>query len=726
MLLAVVVGGLLGALVAVPVRPARAGDTTPYSSSAATRYQVTFAARSCGSYAEVAVGRARGDVGEMLSRGDAGETLSRPGRDSPYRAGQPVDPSVEDGIDSGCADLPGWRFTLGSAHERKGRYSTVTGRPFTTPPTRDWTPRLDPTGRDTGGLLAGGVTVALSDEQIALAARRQLWVQGGTPDRPVGDGSGFGALRCAVDGRTAGNLQWLSFPSGVRHVFCYAYYVKGAAAGGTVTVRMRTTRPVGYPQPVPFVSGLTNATDGQFSLAGSGEPVEASFTRPPASYQVTPRVPAGWRVAGVTCGASRSDGRSAASRSSVDAATATASVALAAGDTVLCTYSMEPPALPRGLSLKLFGAGAGGAFGLAVVGGSTRQNLTATTDADGTAVSASGADLTALPPGRYTVTVTPPPAQAPQWTVAGALCNGATVGVDAMTVKVDLVAGVGLECVLRLARKAPALRLAVVTADGVAGAAFAVVPVDSVGGGWWAAANTTGYGVPAAAAGDVPRDPGFGGYLLTAVPPRSTLTTAWRLASLSCDSAAEAVADGTVRVSLTPGGPEPTCTASYRPEPTTRLRVTLRATGARSGRQEPAVVEVSCADGSGGRVVLDPAADGPANLPEPLAFLEPTDCVVSQPATGAARTSTVKASALREPASGGEPSELPSPVGVTRDVPEYGVTVTDEFSAPLAVVAGSTYLEEIRGLLPIILVGSGVFVLGGIILIGVLLRRRSV
>jgi hypothetical protein len=145
--------------------------------------------------------------------------------------------------------------------------------------------------------------------------------------------------------------------------------------------------------------------------------------------------------------------------------------------------------------------------------------LTATTDGDGVPVTAAGADLTALASGRYTVTVTPPAEQAAQWTVEGALCNGAPTTVAAMTVAVDLAPGVAVECVLRLARKPPALHLEVVTAGGVATAAFAVVPADEAGAGWWAAVNTTGYGVPAPATGDVPRNLPFGTYLITVIPP---------------------------------------------------------------------------------------------------------------------------------------------------------------------------------------------------------------
>jgi hypothetical protein len=728
-LFAAVTGGLLGALVAIgvpgfvpsaPVTPARADDLTPYAASAVTRYQVTFAARSCRSYADVAVGR----PGELAGRGDGGETLGRPGHDSPYQPGQPVDVAVEEDVDAGCTDLPGWRFTIGSGYARKGRYSTVTGRLFTTPATKESTTRLDQTGRDTGGLLSGGVTVMLTDEQVGLAARRQLWVQGGTPDKPVGDGYALGALRCAADGQTPGNVQWLSFPSGTRHVFCYAYYVKGAGDGGTVTVRMRTTRPVSYPQRVPFSSGLSLAPDGGFALASSGEQVEAAFTRLPAAYRVQPHPPAGWRLAGAECAASRPDGRPARSASVVETKTGATSVTLAAGDVVVCTYSLEPPAQPPGLRLSLMSPGAGGTFGLTLDGGAKRQSLTATTDDDVTPVTAGGADLTALAPGRYTVTVAPPAAQATQWTLLGALCNGKPGVVNAMTVTVDLLPGIPVECVLRLARKAPTLRLAVVTAGGVATAAFAVVPIGGASGGWWATANTTGYGVPAPAAGDVPRDLGFGTYLITAVAPRSTLSTGWRLGALRCDPGNAAPAGGaTVRVALTPDGPDPVCTATYQAEPTTRMQVTLRATGAPTARQDAAIVEVSCVDGSGGRLVLSADAGERAELPEPLAFLEPAACVIAQPASGVGRTGTVRTSAVREPSTGGGPVELPLQLDVARDVTEYTIAVTNDFSDPLTVASSASFLDELRAG-PFIAAGIGMFGFGGLIFLRLVLRRR--
>ncbi|NJC63468.1 hypothetical protein HC028_02925 [Planosporangium flavigriseum] len=523
-----------------------------------------------------------------------------------------------------------------------------------------------------------------------------------------------------MDGRTAGNLQWLSFPPGVRHVFCYAYYVKGAEDSGTVMVRMRATRPVGFPQQVRFAGGLSFTADGAFTLASSGDQVEAAFTRAPAGYRIQPAVPAGWRLAGAACTASRADGRPERSRSTVDAATGATAVTLAADDIVVCTYSMEPPAAQPGLRLSVLSPGAGGTFGLTVAGGAGQPALTATTGDNGTAVAASGADLTTLAPGRYTVTVAPP---AGPWTLTGVLCNGAPASVTALTFTIDLASGAPLECVLGLARKPPALRLHTVTTGGVATAAFAVASLDGAGAGWWAAASTTGYGVPEPATGDVPRDLPFGTYLVTAIPPRSTRTTGWRLTALRCDQGT-AMAGTTVRVALTPGGPDPVCTATYQADPTTRFGVTLQAKGSTSGRKGPAVVEVSCADGSGGRLVLAPDATGPVALPEPLAFLESTSCRIEQTATGAAGTSTVTVSAVRRPSTGDRPLELPAELTVARDVAEYTVAVTAEFGEPTATAARASILDEMSTV-PVILAAIGVFGFGTLVLLGVFLRRRA-
>jgi hypothetical protein len=742
-------GGLVGALAPVAgPGAAQADPPMPYATSAATRYQVTFAARSCASF---------GDLVANQVRGDDGETVGRPGRDSGYQVGQPIDPNVEDDLDAGCTDLAGWRFSLGSGHEHKGPLSTVTGTVTSTSPTKDWTARLDSTGRDTGGLLAAAVTVPLTDDQVRLAGGRQLWVQGGTPTQPVPDGYAFGALRCAVDGRTGGNIQWLTFPAGIRHVYCYAYYVKGPGTPGTVTVRLRTTRPIGYPQPVPLRSDLSFAPSGVFTLASSGDPVEQSFARTAGQFAIAPQVPTGWRVAEATCTASRPDGGSATSTWNVDAPTGTADVTLAAGDAVVCAYTLEPPAVPAGLTVRLFSPGAGAAFGVTLAAGSgpagpqptptpdpeptptpdpqptptpdpqpATQALTATTSSDGVAVTATGADLSTLAAGPYTVTVTPPTAEAAGWTLTAALCNGTAATISGMAATVTVTAGAPLECVLRLTRKPPALTLSVVTAGDMTTAGFSVVPADTASPGWWSAVNTTGSGTQAVASGDVPTELPFGSYLITAIPPRSTESSGWRLTTFSCTPADKiATAGAAIRITLIPGGQDPTCTASYQSEPTTRLQVSVQAMGSRYGRHGPAIVEVSCVDGSAGRALLAADDNSRATLPESLAFLEPTNCTITQPTSGAAQTSLVRVSAKLEPSAGDGPLELPSQMDVSRDVALYTFSVTDEFGQPSTMPNHTSILDELRAI-PIALVGIGIVGLGALIFLGVLLRRRVV
>jgi hypothetical protein len=96
-------------------------------------------------------------------------------------------------------------------------------------------------------------------------------------------------------------------------------------------------------------------------------------------------------------------------------------------------------------------------------------------------------------------------------------------------------------------------------------------------------------GVPATASGDVPADLPFGEYLVTAVPPRLAVTGGWRMAAFGCSGGGrQANAGEPVRVSLTPGGAEPVCTAAYQALPISRLQLRARAKGSPLGREGPA------------------------------------------------------------------------------------------------------------------------------------------
>jgi hypothetical protein len=52
------------------------------------------------------------------------------------------------------------------------------------------------------------------------------------------------------------------------------------------------------------------------------------------------------------------------------------------------------------------------------------------------------------------------------------------------------------------------------------------------------------------------------------------------------------------------------------------------------------------------------------------------------------------------------------------------MAVTDEFGEPLAVASRASFLDEMRAL-PMILAGIGVFGFGGLIFLGMFLRRHA-
>jgi len=230
-----VVVAVAGAAFALGLTPvAEAG-----SSSQPTRL-VTFVARTCPSYTDIAANRARNNIQESL------QDL---GADTLYNAGDAVSPAIEQAQQPNCTPLPDWRFTMGRGYVSRavsgpwGALSVVTG-PFAGDiVTTTSVPLLDRNGDDTGNTLAGAVTVALTPDQIALAAKaNSLWAQGGTPTDPVLNQQhpgefGFGALRCAVDALNGDNVEWIGYPAGAKHVFCYAYYVVPPPTSGTIVVR---------------------------------------------------------------------------------------------------------------------------------------------------------------------------------------------------------------------------------------------------------------------------------------------------------------------------------------------------------------------------------------------------------------------------------------------------------------------------------------------------------
>jgi hypothetical protein len=703
-----------------PVGPAWAEDPEPFARSAATTYQVTFVARACGSYADVMANQVRDD---------AAESPGRPGLDSTYKPGQAVDPEVEDRAN--CQPMPGVAFTLGAGREKKGALSSVTG-PVPPVTTAAEVPRLDPLGRASGGPIVGAVTATLTEDQANLAGKKQLWAQGGTAAAPVPTGHSFAVMRCGIDGRTGGNTQWIGFPTGARHVFCYAYYVRGATATGTLTVKLRTDRAVGYPQRVPFTSTLSQG--GTFAL--TADTSETSFVRLSGeAHRLQPQLPTGWRLADAAC---------SASSATVDQATGLATVTLVAGENATCSYVLAPPAAPAGLTLRAYAEGGTGTFALTVAsapgdpsggaGGSgpVSRALTAVAAGDGSAATATGADLTGLAAGRYTVTVAYPTADASQWSLAGVACNGAPVTPRDRAVDVTVGAGAVTDCVFRLARKQGAITLRVLTQGGVASAGFGLAPATSSGPGWWAAGVTAKPATPTPATGDVPGSLPFGSYLLTPVPPLATVDSAWKLASVGCSPGVAGGPDTqAIRIDLTAAAPVVECTATYEIVKAAHLRLRLEVDSA-TPRPTAIVLDVTCVDGSAGRVVIGGGSAEPAELIRPLVFSADTTCTVGL-AEGTERP--LNASLINESAAGNAPLPLPATVAVVVAAPVgSGGAAAEPTDLRLAVAlsySGAGADERRRngpidsfGFLPVALIGSGLIGIGAAVLLVLVARRR--
>ena len=175
-------------VVGVPVAgvpgPAWAEDPEPFARSAATTYQVTFAARACAAYAEVMANQVRDD---------AAESPGRPGQDSPYKPGQAVEPGRR-----GARRLRAAGRRRVHARQRtgeEGRRCRPSPAPASPVTTLADTPRLDAAGRPTGGPLRGAVTVTLTEEQVNLAGQAATL---GAGRHARGAGAGRAQLRGAA------------------------------------------------------------------------------------------------------------------------------------------------------------------------------------------------------------------------------------------------------------------------------------------------------------------------------------------------------------------------------------------------------------------------------------------------------------------------------------------------------------------------------------------------
>lgn len=574
--------GVLLVLVMAVIAPASA-------SAAGSGYYVTFAARACPSYQDVLPNTVRDDYMESL------EDLSS--QTSPYKAGNMlVSPDNEDiAPQTACSPLPGWQFSLGTGYQRQnvigpwGRLSSITGNYGTSIITQDSTPLLSTTGQKVGDkTVPGAVTVELTTQQRQQASRdHNLWVQGGTPADPVlaqkfflnntpGDPKyGFAALRCSTDIVASDNLEYVYFPLGVTHVFCYAYYVVPPPTAGTITIKQVVVgTPAGSVVPAfPFNGNLSYDPAG-FTLTNGGADdfYRADSSTSGITWDVAQGNVPNYPLQSIVCS-------SAADDSTWNASTNTAETAihLAAGDHVTCVYTNVYGA-QGGLTIRKQTVGGTGSFNFDVTpaGGGSSQTVTATTSEQGVPVAGSPV-LSALPTGQYKITEAQADSTEGTWALTRVSCSvgGGAAVVEQPPVEVAVAPNQSTVCTfLNTFTPRGSITIDKTTLGGTGDVKFLIERHSDIGTQYLQTANVTSEGVPTQAKPDTDADStdhlDLGAYTITEQEPPSDPTSAWSLDSVECDGTVEPFAEGSVEVQLTAAHPHLRCsfTNSYAKEST--------------------------------------------------------------------------------------------------------------------------------------------------------------
>ena len=563
-LLVGVLGGLLAASPASAQHPNCKG----------TDLFVTIAARECSSYDDIMANRARNDIQE---------SLRDLGKNTVYRAGQPIDPGVEATNDPNCRPLPGWRFTLGTGYKTRavsgpwGSLSIVTSPYDTDIVTEARVPLLDYAGRPTDDFVDGATTIELTKAQaIRAATANSLWVQGGTPSDPILDGPypgqfGFGALRCSVDNLNGDNVEWIAYPQGTEHVFCYAYYVRPPPTSGTIVIRKEVRGTPGATQTFTFDGNLSFNEGNLFNLrVSNGQPASQTFYRAAtdasdAPWVVHERVPGGWRLAQLSCLPT------AGSSVTTDLAGARLEIRLAPGDTVTCTYVNEvrPPA--GELFIRKLTRGGIGSFDFDVkpVGGGAGAKAHAETQQERVAVDAQPSPLT-LSPGTYRIDEQLPESRAGRWRLDNVICGG-LLAADSDPTEVTITDGGGATCTFENTF-VPSGKIAIdkVTLGGVTTTGFVISPVGDPDTEYRKSATTSEPGVAVRADGSDTNALPLGEYVIQELEPASDADSDWSLIQVVCNGHLVPAVEGRVVVTLTRDHPRRLCrfTNTKRATPT--------------------------------------------------------------------------------------------------------------------------------------------------------------
>ncbi|GAA4051674.1 hypothetical protein GCM10022248_18570 [Nonomuraea soli] len=614
----------------------------PPATAATDPLKVTFVARQCPEYS---------DIMANLARNNIQESLRDLGKDSVYTSGQPIDPAIEDPNDPNCSPLVGWRFTWGNGvNGQLDLLSLVSGPAGQVPPTKPSTAWLDDKGLPTGRSVAGAVTVTLDDTQRQLLAGNRLWVQGGYVDDPLlngvfGKGAyGFGALRCSVDNLNGDNVEQVAFPSGRTHVFCYYYAVTPPPQAGTIVVRKEIVGGGSDEHTVGLHGNVSYNPGGGFQIdATPGDPGDITFNRAetlpgddPWEFEEDP-VP-GWTLDSLTC-------VSADGTSTSDVTGAKASITLAAGDTVTCTY-VNRRVFDTGITVyKRTLDGVGGPFPITVERpDSTVTDLGAVETAE-EGVPVEAGEVTEAEAGDYVVTETlPPPTAHGYWTAVGMEC----VDVDARATRGRLIGRstqprfhVTLDArpvnctITNRFHPEGSITIEKLTRDGYTTTEFVIRSLDPKTvierrklGPFQEETTTAPGSNPDSATRDHLRP---GTYFVSELNTDGT-SGDWELISIVCDGRSFPVAGATARIELTADSPDHTCRFTNELDGGT-LMVEKLVRDPRGLRTGPVKITVRCDNGQ--TALLRAAHTGLVRMPEPLRLQGPTRCVVRETADGA-------------------------------------------------------------------------------------------
>jgi uncharacterized repeat protein (TIGR01451 family) len=525
---------------------------------------VTIAARECDDY---------DDIRANLARNNIQESLQDLGADTLYESGQPVDPRKELAGQPACRPITGWRFTFGDGIAANtvdgtwGKLSVVTDPDGGQQPvTRDSVPARDFNGHPVGGgdTIAGAVTIGLDRDQVDRAAANNLWLQGGTTEDPVlfsdpqfAGSYGFGALRCAIDDLNGDNVETIQFPSGTRHMYCYAYYVTPPPSSGTIVIRKQVEGSEAA-ENFTFGGNVSYNPGGVFDLTASeGGPGSIEFVRAEtrtgdAPWTVTEDVREGWSLIGLSCTSQ------SGSTTVTDQAARSVQISLVAGDTVTCTFTnrLTPPA--GALVLRKVTLGGTGSFPFRIrdADGDVVARRELTTRSPG---GAGAVRVIVLDPGRYRISERRPASGQGVWRLTGVKCNGSSRDSDA-PVAVTISASRGAVCTFtnRLDRPGRIIVRAV-TIGGLDTAGYVITPFD---GGFQRRqfATTRRQGAPTEAAGQPTRGLSFGRYVVQETAISAGQREVWSLVAVSCNDRLVPFAQGLVVVRVTRREPVQRCT----------------------------------------------------------------------------------------------------------------------------------------------------------------------